>query len=158
MDELTQVPSKRTTAELTRPALHVLSSLQREVDRLFDEFARSRWPRLGLAGATVTIDMAETKDAIEISAELPGLQDKDVKVSLSDRTLTISGEKQSEREEKDKSYHYVERTFGSFSRSIELPSDVQADKITAVMSNGVLKITAPLTARPEPKTIEVKAA
>jgi HSP20 family protein len=154
----TPVPVKRAAPALARPAMNMFGALQREIDRLFDDFARGGFPSLATAGPAVRMDLADTKEGIELTAELPGLQEKDVQVTLSDNLLTVSGEKQAEKEEKEKNYHFVERSYGAFSRSIELPADVQADRITATISNGVLKVTIPRAAKAEPKKIEVKAA
>lgn len=154
----TPVPVKRTTPALARPAMSMFGTLQREIDRLFDDFSRGGFPSLAASGATVRMDFADTQDGIELTAELPGLQENDVQVTLSDNVLTVSGEKQAEKEEKDKNYHFIERSYGAFSRSVELPADIQADKISATISNGVLKVTVPRAAKAEPKKIEVKAA
>ncbi|RZN25378.1 Hsp20/alpha crystallin family protein [Bradyrhizobium sp. Leo121] len=104
------------------------------------------------------MDVSETDKAIEITAELPGLEQKDVELNLTDNLLTIRGEKKNEREEKSKDYHLVERSFGSFARSVELPPGVKAEDISAEISKGVLKVTV---RKPEPKQskqIEIKTA
>lgn len=104
------------------------------------------------------MDVAETDKAIELTAELPGLQEKDVDINLADNVLTIKGEKKSEREEKDKNYRLVERNYGSFFRSFELPARVRGDAIQACIAKGVLTVRIP---KPEPsvtKKIEVKTA
>lgn len=157
MNDTTQIDVRRA-APVARPAGSMFGLLQREIDRLFDEFNHVTWPSLATAGASVSMDLAETKDGFELTAEVPGLEEKDVKVSLSDRLLTISGEKAASREETDKNYRFTERSFGAFSRSIELPADVEADKISATLSNGVLKVSVPRSAKAEPKQIEVKRA
>lgn len=156
MDTQTTVPVKRAVSTAMRPMNNAFSMFRREMDRLFDDFGHVDWPSLSSGGAMVRMDMAETKDGIELTMELPGLQQKDVQVTLSDKVLTLSGEKQDEREEKEKDYRLVERSYGSFSRSITLPADAQADKIEATMADGVLRVSIPRTAKAEPKTIEVK--
>jgi HSP20 family protein len=103
------------------------------------------------------MDLAETKDGLELTVELPGLEEKDVDVSLSDGVLTVSGEKNFESEKKDKNYHFVERSYGSFSRSIALPEGVKSDQINATMSKGVLKVAISTPAKPEAKKVEVHA-
>ena len=98
-------------------------SLQREIDRLFDDFTRG-FPAFSNGGAAEllpSMDVTETDKQIEITAELPGLEEKDVQVNLADNVLTIRGEKKAEKEEKDKNYRLVERSYGSFVRSLELP-------------------------------------
>jgi HSP20 family protein len=100
-----------------------IAFLQQEIDRLFDGFSRS-FPSFTTAATVPTMDVAETDKVIEITAELPGLKKKDVELNVTDNLLTIRGEKRSEREEKNKDYHLVERSFGSFARSVELPAGV----------------------------------
>jgi HSP20 family protein len=134
-------------------------SLQREINRLFEDFTAG-FP--GFGGGTrdlaPTMDVAETDKQIEITVELPGLEEKDVQINLSDNTLTIRGEKKAEREQKDKDYHLVERSYGSFSRTLELPAGVNADDIKATISKGVLAVTVPKPAPAQVKKIQIKAA
>jgi HSP20 family protein len=104
------------------------------------------------------MDVSETEKVIEITAELPGLEEKDVDIRFADGVLTIRGEKKSEKEEKDKDYHLVERRYGSFARSVSLPANTDPAKIKATIENGVLKVTVQ---KPEPKVakkIDVKTA
>jgi HSP20 family protein len=105
-----------------------------------------------------SMDVAETDKQIELSIELPGLQQKDVDISVSDDMLTIRGEKKAETEQKDKNFRRVERVYGTFYRVIELPPGIDPSTINATMSNGVLRITIPKPARAETKKIEVKPA
>jgi len=91
------------------------------------------------------VDVAETEDAIQVTAELPGLKEEDIEVSLADHNLVISGEKKAEKEEKDKNYHRIERSFGSFHRSVPLPAEVNGEKVDASFTNGVLKVVLPKT-------------
>jgi HSP20 family protein len=97
-------------------------------------------------------------EAYEITAELPGLDEKNTEVKLANGVLSIKGEKQEEKEEKQKDYYRRERSFGSFERSFQVPNDVEADKIEASFKNGVLSVTLPKTAeaQKEAKKIEVK--
>jgi HSP20 family protein len=135
-------------------------SLQREIDRLFDDFTRG-FPTFSTGGAAEllpNLDVTETDKQIEITAELPGLEEKDVQVNLADNVLTIRGEKKAEKEEKDKTYRLVERSYGSFVRSLELPEGVNADAIKASIDKGVLKVTVPKPAPAQVKKIDVKAA
>jgi HSP20 family protein len=106
------------------------------------------------------IDMSEDDKAYKISAELPGLDAKDVDVSVSGGTLVLKGEKRQEKEEKDKNYYFSERAYGSFQRAFELPASVDRDKVSADFSKGVLTITLPKTpdAQKQQKKIEVKSA
>lgn len=137
-------------------------SLQREIDRLFEDFGRGfpSLPAFGGNGAGLmpSIDVTETDKEIEITAELPGLEEKDVQINVADNLLTIRGEKKAEKEEKDKNYRLIERSYGSFERTLELPDGVNADAIKASIAKGVLKVTVPKPAPAQAKKIEVKSA
>ncbi|OPY77213.1 MAG: Spore protein SP21 [Syntrophorhabdus sp. PtaU1.Bin153] len=106
------------------------------------------------------IDIKETKKAYKIVSELPGLDPKDLEVSVRDGMLTISGENKVEKEESETGYSYVERSYGCYCRSISLPDSVDTDKISSVYKNGVLTVTLPKTekAMEEPKKISVTTA
>lgn len=135
-------------------------SLQREIDRLFEDFSRG-FPIIAGNGATglmPSMDVTETDKEIEITAELPGLEEKDVQINIADNILTIRGEKKAEKEQKDKNYRLVERSYGSFERTLELPEGVNADAIKANISKGLLKVTVPKPAPTQAKKIEVKSA
>jgi HSP20 family protein len=135
-------------------------SLQREIDRLFDGFTRG-FPAFSGGGTgemLPSVDVTETDKQIEITAELPGLEEKDVQFNLADNVLTIRGEKKAEKEEKDKTYRLVERSYGSFVRSLELPDGVDANAIKASIDKGVLKVTVPKPAPAQVKKIDVKTA
>ena len=142
---------------MTRPLSNPFSALQQEIDRLFDGFSRSF---SGFAGRDMmpSMDLSETDEEIEITAELPGLEEKDIQLNLADNVLTIRGEKKSEREENKKDYHLVERNYGSFTRAVQLPEGVNPDSIKAVMSKGVLKVTVPKPAPAQTKKIDIKTA
>ena len=135
-------------------------SLQNEIDRLFENFSTG-FPLLGNGMTNVTLpsmDVSETDKDIEVTAELPGLEKKDVQINMADNVLTIRGEKKAEKEQKDKNYRLVERSYGSFERSIQLPEGVNADAIKATIDKGVLKVTVPKPVPAQVKTIEVKSA
>ncbi len=141
------------------------TSLQREIDRLFDDFTRGfpTFPSLqpfaaGPSGMMPDMDVTETDKEIEITAELPGLEEKDVQINVSDNLLTIRGEKKAEKEEKDKNYRLVERSYGAFERTLELPQGVDANAIKASMAKGVLKVKVPKPAPAQSKKIEVSSA
>ena len=141
------------------PSGNPFGFLHREIDRLFEDFTRG----LDATGQTQanlvpSIDVAETDKEIVITAEMPGLERKDVEISLENDMLTIRGEKKVEREKEDKnkSYHLIERNYGVFYRVLQLPPGVDPSKVQATMANGVLKITIPKPARSETKKIEVK--
>jgi HSP20 family protein len=138
--------------------------LRRDMDRLFDDFFRGTGLARPDEGQTMMprIDVSETDKAIEICAELPGVAEKDIEVQLNGDMLTIRGEKKSEREEggKDKSYHVVERSYGSFARSIQLPFNTDPNKVQASFDKGVLTITLPKPQETQQssKRIEVKSS
>ena len=123
-----------------------LGSLFRQVEKTFEDFSR-RTPFAGFGDEAVLpkIDVAEDKDGIDVVVELPGVDEKDIDVSLADGMLTIRGEKRAEREEsdKDKNWHVVERSYGAFSRSIALPYDPDTGKAEAKFENGVLRVHLP---------------
>jgi HSP20 family protein len=130
--------------------------MRREMDRLWDSFFETG-PRAGEAGEWIpSLDMAETKNELIIKAEVPGIDPKDIDISLSDGLLTIKGEKKQEREEKEEDYHLTERTFGTFARAIQLPTEVQSDKIEATYKDGVLRITLPKSEEAKRKQIKIK--
>jgi HSP20 family protein len=153
-----QVPVKQGAPVPTRHFPHVFGSLQREIDRLFDDFSPAFTPTRTMAEIKAKMDLAETPAGLELTVELPGLEEKDIDVSVADGVLTVSGEKKFESEQKDKNYRFVERGYGSFSRSIRLPESVKTDDIKASMSKGVLKVTIPTPAKAQAKKIEVKPA
>jgi HSP20 family protein len=150
-----------------------LSALRREIDRVFQDFDRHfRFPfhrplldvepflRTEISWAAPAVDLVEKEKEYEITAELPGMDEKNVEISVANGMLTIKGEKREEKEEKKKDYFLSERRYGSFRRSFRLPDGVDAGKIEAAIKNGVLKVTLPKTAeaqKPE-KKIEVKSA
>ena len=106
------------------------------------------------------VDITQTDKGYEITAELPGMEDKDIEVKLANGVLTIRGEKRDEKEEKNKDYYVRERSFGSFERSFQVPENIDTDKINAGFKKGVLTITLPKSAEAQKaeKKIEVKAS
>lgn len=150
--------SQRMIPALPEPS--AFRSLHREVDRIFDDFARSVSSLADERGRGLvpSMDVAETDKEIEITAELPGLERKDVDITLEDDMLTIRGEKKLEAEEKEKNYHVNERSYGVFYRVLQLPPGIDPATVDASMSKGVLKIRIPKPAHSEAKKIEVKEA
>ena len=133
-----------------------LSSLRRDMDRLWDRFfgedlGLTRWRE----GWTPALDVSETKNDLIVKTEIAGVDPKDVDISLSGDMLTIKGEKKHEKEEKEEGYHLMERSYGSFSRSVRLPVEVDHDKVKASYKNGVLKITLPKSEQIKAKEIKV---
>jgi len=170
-EAVTKLPVKKeATPPSAAGAWQPFEALHREVDRLFDEFNGGFWRSpfrrslfdyapLGRMAASFNppaVDIAEKDNAYEITAELPGIAEKDVDVKLAGGVLTIKGEKKSEKEEKKKDYVLSERSYGSFERSFGLPDGVDAEKIDAMFKNGVLTVTLPK--KPEAQKPEKKIA
>jgi len=168
----TKVPVKTEKAQAPR---RPFVSLRREIDRLFEDFDRDFWGfpfhRSGFDvepfwrreltwAATPAVDVTESGTAYEITAELPGLDEKNIEVKLANGDLTIKGEKQEEKEEKKKDYYLHERHLGSFERRFRVPEGVDTSKIEAAFKNGVLTVTLPKSPEVQKaeKKIEVKAA
>ena len=143
-----------------------MDALHRSIDRLFTETWNGGVGSSLLSDAwtahkiTPSLDVVEDEKAFRVSVELPGMSDKDVAVTLDDRTLVIRGEKKEEKEKKEKDVYRRERAYGSFRRAIELPGDVDAAKIEVKFKDGVLTIDLPKTAESQQrvKQIPVKAA
>lgn len=140
-----------------------LAQLRREMDRLFDDFGSSGWPVPGAMRLmsdmppVPAMDLVERDDAYEITAELPGIDPKDVELKVSGDMLTLKGEKREEKETEEKDRRVSERRFGSFQRTMRLPPDADTDRIGAATTNGVLKITVPKSAeaKAREKKIEI---
>jgi HSP20 family protein len=169
----TKAPAK---AEVTQPeVLHPLETLRQDIESMFDRYLRNwpsvgqllQWPefepfrsleipeRLKHWGATPRIDVSETDKSYELTAEIPGMEEKDVEVTLTENMLTINGEKHEEREEKEKNYHVRERRYGSFHRTFTVPPDVDANKISAQFAKGVLTVSLPKTKKPRGKRRQI---
>lgn len=143
-----------------------IASLHREMDRLFDSLWNDSFSSSLLSGdmsrmdVTPQLDVTEDDKSFSVKVDLPGMDEKNVDVTLSDRLLTIRGKKEEDKETKDKDYYRRERAYGSFRRSIEIPAAVDSSKIDASFRKGVLTIDLPKTkeAQDKIKHIEVKAA
>lgn len=136
-----------------------LLDLQEEVNRLFDlSLAKrpQRETRLLEETWTPAVDLYEDKDHLVFKAELPGLKQEDIEVSIQGDVLTVKGEKKKESEVKESNYYRLERCFGSFQRSITLPQAVDADKVKATYHNGVLEVVMPKKEKAKSKKIQVK--
>ncbi|MBM3505085.1 MAG: Hsp20/alpha crystallin family protein [Alphaproteobacteria bacterium] len=142
---------------------HPIDSFQREVDALFDNFFRG-WPTSTTAGpaalAAPKVDVSETAAAFVVTAEMPGLTEKDFAVEVVENVLTIKGEKKAEAEKAEGEYRWSERSYGRFERAFTLPPNVDADRAEAIYANGVLTLTLPKVIEPEkmPKKISVRSA
>ncbi len=151
------------SANVAKTSENPAVTFQRALNNLFDDF---------FSGFEVSpfeekfgsfnpkVDMTEDEKEIKITAELPGLEEKDIEVNLSRDILTIKGEKTQEKEEKGKETYYSERSYGSFTRTLQIPSEVEQDKIDATFKKGVLNITLPKVAKPveQQKKIQIKSA
>ena len=154
--------NKREEKGLATAEEHPLGRLREEMDHLFERFWREPWSSEFAdimpagAGLGLRLNLAESENDVTVTAEVPGVDPKDVEIKVTEGLLTIHGEKKHEKEEKKRNYHYRERSYGSFHRSIRLPSTVDSNKVDASYKNGVLTVT--LQKRPEakPKRIAVK--
>jgi HSP20 family protein len=131
-----------------------LSTLQSEMNRLFNGFfdgdaseSARRW--------TPAMDLMEADDHLVLKADLPGMSEDDVRIEVRDNVLTVSGERKAEREEKGEGYYRVERAFGSFSRSMTLPSGIDHDQIEASFDKGVLHVRIPKPEERKPRRISI---
>ena len=138
-----------------------LNTLQSEMNRLFDSVFDA--PRGGGNGGALrrwmpAMDLVETSDHFVLRADLPGLGEDDVKIEVEDGTLTVSGERKAEHEERGEGFHRLERAFGSFSRSLTLPKGVDAEAVTASFERGVLEVRVPKPEQRKPRRIEIASA
>jgi HSP20 family protein len=174
----TKLPIKtdsRTALAATSPRWTPFDSLRREIDRAFDNFGLGSWrlpamrsnfdldlfePKETTFGLAPAVDVTEKEKEFEITAELPGLDEKDIEVKVASGALTIKGEKKEHKEDRKEGYYLSERRYGSFLRSFGLPDGVDTDKIEASFAKGVLTVKLPKTqeAQKNAKKIEVKAA
>jgi HSP20 family protein len=165
-DKETNVDAQRGGVSAPEPAgaWSPLSTLRREMDRLFDEFGTSRWPVPGAMRLMAemppvpAMDLVEGEGSYEITVEIPGIDVKDVELRVTGDMLTLRGEKREESDRKEKGRHVSERRYGTFQRSLRLPPDAEADKVEASCTNGILRITLPKseTARAREKRIDIR--
>lgn len=133
-----------------------MMSLRDAMDRLFDD-AFTRPLSLRDGWSVPAIDMFQTDDEIVVKAALPGIKSDEVQINITGEVLTLKGEVQQNQEMEEKAWHIREQRFGSFERSIALPTDVVADKARADFENGILTISLPKVEDVKPKTIAIKA-
>jgi len=128
-----------------------------DFNRLFEQFGKSlSWPDQGRFAPAM--DIHETEDAYVVEADVPGLKKDDIHLEVADNVLTIKGERKEQKEEKEKNYHRVERSFGSFARSVALPNGIDGTKVSAKFEDGVLKVTLPKHEASKPRRVEVKVS
>lgn len=160
------MPWKRQRKELLQPEgdEDALQSLQRGISHLFDDFARrmqfnGEWLPFGGGNFTPRVDISEDEQAVRVVADIPGMAEQDIDVSLSGNLLTLKGEKKHEAEHREGNYYRSERSFGAFRRVIQLPSEVDPERVEAKFKNGVLTVTLPKSAAAQQQRhkIDIKA-
>jgi HSP20 family protein len=132
------------------------NSVHNEIDRVFDRFRGGEFDTNATQSWLPAVDISEQENSFVIKAELPGVDKKDVKITVQNDVLTIKGEKKQESEKKGENYHRTERSYGSFQRSFTLPATIASEKIDASYDNGVLILNLPKLEEAKPKEIEVK--
>jgi HSP20 family protein len=148
--------TRREAGSLARPETG-MTRFRSEIDNLFNRFLGEPWGAMEEIAMPRT-DVAETDKEVKISMELPGIDPREVEISVAGGMLTVRGEKKQERQKERRDYHYVERQFGSFQRSFQLPSSVDPDKVDAQYKNGVLHITLEKQPQAQAKRIPVKTS
>ena len=143
--------------DLQRSAVGSFAPIQREFNRLFDELGNG-WSHLTRFELTPRMDMTETREAVTLTMELPGMTREDLKIEVEDHVLTVSGEKKSETETEKDNFRISERSYGAVCRSVTLPTSVNEDKIEATMADGVLTLVAPKDGSATAKTIRIQGA
>jgi HSP20 family protein len=135
-----------------------MGNLKSEMDRLFDRLAEMKWDDLPALGEwRPSMDISETKDSLVAKVEVPGMEQKDIQISLQENLLTIKGEKKQEKEEKEETYFRMERTYGAFARTLPHPAPVETGKVTATFKNGILTVKLPKGAAAKGTMIPIKA-
>ncbi|RMH69402.1 MAG: Hsp20/alpha crystallin family protein [Gemmatimonadetes bacterium] len=139
----------------TRPDIFAIKT---EVNKLLDDIVTGLRPEKSFAEGTWAppVDIYETENEIVVHAELPGLDQNDIKLTLQGSQLTIRGEKQSETDTKGRNYHRIERTYGRFVRNFELPVEVDAENVSAKFRDGLLEIILPKLEKSNAKEIEIR--
>lgn len=137
-----------------------LITLREKMNRLFEEAASSRGEEKDLISSswTPSVDIYETEHEVVLTAEVPGIDDKDIEIKIEDNTLTLKGERNLEKEIQEENYHRIERAYGSFYRSFSIPNYIDAEKIKAEHENGVLKVVMPKKTELKPRKIKVLKA
>ena len=159
--------SKALTTHRPAEILPRAHDMERWFDRMVEDFWRRPFPSLlrperwwpaeaGMMMRMPAVDVFEEKDDVVIKAEIPGLSKEDISVQVTDSTMIIKGEKKREEEIEEEDYSCCERSFGSFARTVDLPSDVKADQVKASFKNGVLEVRMPKTEEAKKKAITVK--
>jgi HSP20 family protein len=134
-----------------------LDSLQGDMNRLFDRFFEGGRTANGSTARRwiPAMDLVETEDHLVLRGDLPGMTEDDVNIEIKDNVLTVSGERKAEHEDKGEGYHRVERSFGTFSRSLSLPHGVDPERVEAEFENGVLEVRIPKPAEAKPTRVQI---
>jgi len=135
-----------------------MAGLQERMSRLFEEASGSRRASDDfITGSWIpSVDVRETKDSLEISVEVPGIEPKDVEVSVENGILTLKGSRSFEKAAEGETYHRVERSYGAFERSFTLPTNIDSERVSAVYRHGVLNLTLPKREEAKPRSISIK--
>jgi HSP20 family protein len=156
------IVKKQGNGKPAASAMQPLVSLQREIQKAFesawDAFASHKFPTFGITPAWPAVDVTEDEKAVTLRADVPGMDAKDLNVEVSGNTLTVSGSREEEHKEEKAGYRRQERTSGSFSRTVTLPTYVDAGKVDAKYADGVLTVTVPKVPGQGPKRVTVKNA
>lgn len=155
------MPFTKRTVPVKRDRENPFSLLRHDMDTLFDDFFRGfeMEPSFGSHGRfSPKVDITESDKEIRVSAELPGMDEKDIDITLNNDSLTIKGEKKEEKEDKGKDYYRMERSYGTFCRTIPLPVEIETDKVNAQYKKGILTVKIPKSVKAieEKKKITVK--
>jgi HSP20 family protein len=140
--------------KLMRSPFRDLMRMERDMEDLFGRFLPAWGDKE--RGWAPTVDMVDQKDEIVVKADVPGLEEKDIEVTVQDSTLTIRGERKEEKEEKKENYYFAERSYGAFVRSLPLPAAIEVDRVKATFRKGVLEIHLPKSKEPKGRTVEIK--
>ena len=135
--------------------LRELSSLQSEMNRLFNSAFDAPTSGAALPRWVPAMDLVETGDHFVLRADLPGMSEEDIQIELEDGTLTVSGERKAEHEQREEGFHRVERSFGTFARSLTLPKGIDGDAVSASFDRGVLEIRIPKPEARKPRRITI---
>ena len=135
-----------------------MPTFRQEMEKFFERVGDMKLDELATTGEWApSMDVSETKEAFVVKAEVPGMDPKDIQISLQEQLVTMKGEKHQEKEEKEERYYRMERSYGSFTRTIRLPVAVDGTKVTAAFKNGLLTVTLPKTPAAKGTTIPIKA-
>jgi len=138
-----------------------LSSLRREMDRMFEDFEETFGHGLmtrGEHGFEPAVEISDTKDAVVVKAQLPGIKKENIQIDISDNALTLKGESKEEEKKEDKNYYRREFRYGAFSRTIPLPVAIQSEKAKAQLKDGVLEITLPKSEKAKVKAVPIQTS